>query len=752
MLPLFLASSAGAAAEEEVEKSDIKYAIAVLEDDQRRQELLTLLKLMSVLEEEKKPDQQAAPKQAPAPQQRRGLKAWFAQVSDNFWRDLSNSGTGLRQSWRAMKDSFNALAQPEAVKMWRPYVLYIFIWGLVCLLATNLVIRKYGDRPAACADKFGQRLRALVKYIVVVTGPNLILIVSILLIPRLSSTAPGVTADMAIGFSFIYSIVQHFFINLSLLYIGLRLGEVLLAPGGQGCPPFNIPPPLARHYYHSWRVFVIYLAAFTFVRETFMEHFAVPSLYTIFALIGTLFVPIYFSCRLIKLKRLLASLAVASAAAIGGDDSLEALANMDVEAETVQEEQKEKRHYKVDNFFHHNWFALSVAAVWVFTLISLINPSGAATLYTGRLFVSIIAIFLSFCLIRVQRHLALNWAGDDSESGRNLIQNIDILANVLIGLVLLFSLLLIWGFPLTSFLENELTRDIIGRAMAIGITLAALVIFIRLSRLATEWLLAVPSWGDNRNWRTMAPLVLTAIRALAIFVGVVVILERLGVNIGPILAGAGILGLAVGMGAQSLVKDLINGVSILLMDTLAVGDYVTVGGKSGTVEAVGLRSIRLRDSVGNLTVVPNSSVDIIINQTRDYSQDIVDFVVPYDADPDAMLKLAEEVGRELGQDPAWRSKLTAPVTLMGVTAFDANGTTIRLKVTTQAGSQWVVSRELRLRLKRRLLQDGIKSTWFGQNVFYFPGDNDSVSSPPTESNPPPENTGNIQNKDSGNEK
>ncbi len=622
--------------------------------------------------------------------------------------------------------------------MWRPYVLYVNIWGLLCLLATALSIRKWGPTvKLSGSGPWTGRLGSLVKYLLVTAGPNLLLIGSILLMPRLNSAAPGITADMAIGFSFIHSLIQHFYINFSLLYIALGLSEALLADQGENRRPLiNLPTPLASHFLRTWRVFVVYLALSIFIQETFVEHFAVASFSLFFTISMTLPVPIYLSLRLIKLRRLLAGLSTAVDASVGGDDSAEAMANMDVESETVLEQAEKKIEYKADNFIHKNWFALALASLWLLSLISLINPAGAADLFTGRLIGSVLIMALAFVLIRVQRHFVLRWLSDQSEHGRQLAQNIDNLANAVIWLLLLLGLLIIWGFPLGSFLENDLTRDILGRAVAIGLTVIALVLFIRLSRLATEWLLSVPTWGENRNWRTMTPLVLTAFRALAIFVGVVVILERLGVNVGPILAGAGILGLGVGMGAQSLVKDVINGISILLADTLAVGDFVTIGGKSGTVESVGLRNIRLRDAVGNLTVVPNSTIDVIVNQTRDYSQEMVDFIVPYDADPDAMLKLADEVGQNLSQDGLWRNKLTGPVSLIGITAFDASGTTIRMKVNTRAGDQWAVGRELRLRLKRRLRQEGIDSTGFGQNVFFHQkSNNDGSTSPAAESGP-----------------
>jgi small conductance mechanosensitive channel len=193
-------------------------------------------------------------------------------------------------------------------------------------------------------------------------------------------------------------------------------------------------------------------------------------------------------------------------------------------------------------------------------------------------------------------------------------------------------------------------------------------------------------------------------------------LERLGVDVGPILAGAGILGLGVGLGAQSLVKDLINGISILALDIIAVGDYVTIGGHSGTVEQVGLRSLRLRDSYWNLILIPNSSIDIVINKTRGLSRSLLEVVMPPDVDPDELLALARAVADDFNADAEWGARLVRPVKVVGVTSFDPDGTTIRLELTARAGEQWEPEWELKRRLKQRLLQAGHNSAAFARVV------------------------------------
>ena len=716
-----------------LKSSDIQKTIAILEDDTQRAEVVKLLKLMAVMQEEGKTGPTETPK-TPESQdlalqaQAQGVKEYLSGLVRETWRDLSVAGAGLRKTGREVREVMTALARPEAILMWRSYTLKIFIWGLACLVATFIIMHRYKDMlQSCCSDSFFGRFKSTLKYLLIVTGPNLVLILSILAIPRLSTTAPGVTVDMATGFDFLHSLIQHFFVSLSVLYIALQLAKALLSPGPNGRSTLNIHPVLARHFFHSWRVFVTYIASFIFIKYTFLEHFTAGSgsIYSICLGAMTIPIPIYLTIRILKLKSLVHIINEAESSAGFMDDLGDSLIGTEEETEENRQPDSpaaEPLDYRADMFIKKHWSTLALAGTWITSLVSIINPASASELFAGRLTGTIALIMISALLIKSERVLMLHHVPSDTAHGRRLLLNVDGLANAVVWPLAVFAALGVWGLPLSSFFESPVTLEILSRGFAILVTVAAVSLFVKFSRLATDWLLSVPNFRYNRDWRTVAPLLLTAVRALAVFIGAVVVLERLGVNIGPILAGAGILGLGVGMGAQSLVKDIINGISILMMDTLSVGDYVSIGGLSGTVETVGLRSIRLRDSYGNLAVVPNSSVSSIVNMTRDYSQDLVEFVVPYDADPDQMLKMASEVAYELSNDKDWAGQMTAPINLVGVTAFDPNGTTIRLKVNTTAGSQWAVGRELKLRLKRRMLNDGLTSPWFGQNVFNFTGD------------------------------
>lgn len=708
----------------------IQKTIDLLQDEAKRREVIKLLKLMAALEDETAVGEAQATttEQPPADE----VNAWLGGLAGGVYRSTLATGAGFHQSWLVIKDVFRALSEPPAMAQWRPYLLKACLWGLVCLLSTLFLLKRYG-RPPTVEPEAGLavRCKAALKYLLVVAGPNMVLILSFLALPPLSTTALGITVDMATGFTFVYALVQHFFINLSALYICLQTITALFTRGSGGRCLVNIHPVLARHFLNTLRVFAIYAVGAAFFRAVFLENFVTGSLYYLIMALLTLPMSIYLSFRVVKLKRLINTIAEAEISA--GD--LDEESSEETAPAKGGELPLARLDYPANHLFRKHWGSLFLAGIWTLTLIALFNPADIGDQVVGRCLGSLALVGLGVVLIKVERMVLRRVLLRDPHSGRRLLQNLDNLANIVVWGVVTILMVGLWGVPLELVLENELAREVSGRAFAILFTVAALLIFLKFSRLVTAWLLTVPDVNRNRNWRTMTPLLLTAVRTLAIFVAVVVVLERLGVNVGPILAGAGILGLGVGMGAQSLVKDVINGISILLMDTLSVGDYVTIGGKSGTVETVGLRTIRLRDSAGNLTVVPNSSVDTIINMTRDYSQDLVDFAVPYDADPDAMLALAADVAAKLSGDPQWHRQLTAPIMVMGITAFDANGTTIRLKIHTIAGSQWTVGRELRLRLKRRMLQGDLPVLRFGQNVFVYRGESDLPLSDPAGTEP-----------------
>ena len=179
---------------------------------------------------------------------------------------------------------------------------------------------------------------------------------------------------------------------------------------------------------------------------------------------------------------------------------------------------------------------------------------------------------------------------------------------------------------------------------------------------------------------------------------VVICLSQLGFDVRPILAGAGIVGLAVGFGAQYLVRDVIAGFFLVLEDQVRVGDVAVVNGTGGLVETVTFRTIVLRDLAGTVHIFPNGSVTTLANMTKDWSGYVVDVEVGYREDPDRIVALMRRVAEELRQDPAHGPSIIEPIEIFGVDAFKDSTVVIKARLKTVPIQQWTVGREYRRRL------------------------------------------------------
>ena len=178
------------------------------------------------------------------------------------------------------------------------------------------------------------------------------------------------------------------------------------------------------------------------------------------------------------------------------------------------------------------------------------------------------------------------------------------------------------------------------------------------------------------------------------------VLRELDVDITPVLTGAGIIGLAVGFGAQTLVKDIIAGLFVIAEDQVRIGDVVDINGIGGTVEDINLRTIVLRDIEGTLHTVANGEIRTLANRSKDFAYYVIDIGVAYDDDTDRIAEVVSRAATELMQDPAFAPKILAPLEVMGVDAFKASEVTLRFRIKTLPLKQWEVGRELRRRIKK----------------------------------------------------
>jgi moderate conductance mechanosensitive channel len=188
------------------------------------------------------------------------------------------------------------------------------------------------------------------------------------------------------------------------------------------------------------------------------------------------------------------------------------------------------------------------------------------------------------------------------------------------------------------------------------------------------------------------------------------------INIAPILAGAGILGLAISFGAQSLVRDVITGFFILLENQFAVGDVIEVAGKSGVVERMTMRVVVLRDLEGTMHIIPNGEMKVVSNKTRGWARAVVDISVPYTEDVDRALAVVRDEAAQFSTDPVWGLQLDGPVEVLGVESLTDNSVVIRTLLKTQPGSQWNVAREFRRRLINRFSREAIESPFQQRRV------------------------------------
>jgi small conductance mechanosensitive channel len=189
---------------------------------------------------------------------------------------------------------------------------------------------------------------------------------------------------------------------------------------------------------------------------------------------------------------------------------------------------------------------------------------------------------------------------------------------------------------------------------------------------------------------------------------IMLVLGEFGVDLKPFLAGAGILGLAVGFGAQTLVKDVITGFFILLENQIRVGDTITAAGCSGVVESVNLRTTVLRDQDGTTHIIPNSSITVVTNATRDWTRALLDVGVAYKEDTDRCEMVLREVADSMEKDPLFSKKLAGSFEFPGVVRFDESAVVLRVLVKTQAHEGPAVLRELRRRIKKAFDKAGIE--------------------------------------------
>jgi moderate conductance mechanosensitive channel len=307
-----------------------------------------------------------------------------------------------------------------------------------------------------------------------------------------------------------------------------------------------------------------------------------------------------------------------------------------------------------------------------------------------------------------------------------------IVLRIAIVLVAILTFLQVWGLDTWLLV----TQSGPGQRLILILVVVGLIylLWLGFNRLIAGYMRRLEEQpGTARSsTRTRTALVLARNAAFVTLcvIGGMVILSEIGLNIGPLLAGAGVIGIAIGFGAQHLVQDIITGLFNLIEDTFAVGDVVDLGGKSGVVEAVTIRTVRLRDVGGNVHTIPFSAIAVVTNMSKDFSFAVFDIGIAYHESVDDVMRVITEVAEDLRRDRAYRRVIWGPLEMLGVDRLADSAVVIKCRLKVRPALQWAIAREFNRRLKNRFDELGIEFP-FPQQTIHF-GRDRGHAAPPAE--------------------
>ncbi len=317
--------------------------------------------------------------------------------------------------------------------------------------------------------------------------------------------------------------------------------------------------------------------------------------------------------------------------------------------------------------------------------------------------------------------------GYTNEAGRETVQKAMRVTRGVIALVFIFVAIVmigaVWGVDIFAWMSvgfasqlshTLLTLFIVLVVTAVAFETAGLFIGYSLTRLKARKGLDL---RRSAQIDTLGPIVRRTLQAAILVVGVMTFLSQLGVQIAPLLAGAGVVGIAVGFGAQTLVKDFFTGFFLLIEDVVAVGDTVTIAGSTGQVENMTLRYISLRDADGTLHVFPYGEAQIIHNQTKTFARYIFDLPLAMPTDADQAAEIIRQTGATLQADPDYGPMIREPIEVLGVDSLADFGFVLKARLTTTPNARWKVGREFNRRIKTAFESAGIS---FGHKGAYAP--------------------------------
>ena len=285
---------------------------------------------------------------------------------------------------------------------------------------------------------------------------------------------------------------------------------------------------------------------------------------------------------------------------------------------------------------------------------------------------------------------------------------------------------------------NSILETVFQWILSNGIKIVVILFIVSLGlKLAKLGSIKALSWiskrkGADEEYRkrtdTLKGIIQTTLSTIILTIGLVMLLSQIGIKIGPLLAAAGVAGLAIGFGAQKLVEDVISGFFILLEDQIRVGDVVSIADKSGLVEKIDLRMVVLRDLSGNVHYVRNGQIGVVTNMTKEFSRYVFDVGVAYRENVDEVIEIIKQVDHELRQDVRFKNIILEPIEVLGLDKFGDSALIIKARTKTKPIRQWDVGREFNRRLKIEFDKKKIEIPFPHQTIYF--GEDKKGNSPP----------------------
>lgn len=283
-----------------------------------------------------------------------------------------------------------------------------------------------------------------------------------------------------------------------------------------------------------------------------------------------------------------------------------------------------------------------------------------------------------------------------------------VLKFLIIG-VMTYTIAKIWDLEhVVSIFESASMKSFLTSSITVLLVAICAALIWEAVGVYLSYILKQADDNNQTRVKTLLPLIRNIVLSVFALLFGLVIMSEMGLNVAPFLAGAGVIGVAVGFGAQSMVKDFLTGFTIVLEDIIRVGDVVSLGGCTGSVEQITLRKVQLRDFAGVVYTIPFSQITTIQNMTKNFSYYVMDVSVDYKHNTDDVIAALKEIDQDLRADPEFKTMILEPIEIVGVDRFADNAVVIKARIKTLPIKQWAVGREFNRRMKMAFDQKGIE--------------------------------------------